>query len=361
MKSIPTIVLTGGPCAGKTSSLARIKSWLTEIGYAPIMVPEMATLLIEAGYGPTMPGFQRELFRLQHAIEARCESAAEHLQRAGKKPVVILDRALVDTKAYTELSAFADILATMGVQEARLLERYHAVVHLRTAAYGAERFYTLENNAARREGTLAEARIQDDATLHAWLPHPHLTIIDNRSDGFEGKLLRVQRAIAHALGIPEPLEIERKFLVDSTHLHSIPVPCTSIMITQTYLARGRASARVRKAVVHGYPLYTYTEKRDIRPGMRIEIERSISASEYEHCLLDQDSARTSIEKERRVFVWENQRYELDLFIAPKPGLVLLEAEVHDLQEALVLPSFIPILREVTTEETYSNARLALRT
>ncbi len=360
MKRTPTIVLTGGPCAGKTSSLTRIKSWLTEMGFAPLIAPEMATMLIETGYGPTMPGFQSELFRLQHALEARCQSAATHLKASGKKPIVVLDRALIDTKAYTESAAFSDILATMGVQEARLLERYDAVLHLRTVAYGAEHFYTLENNAARREGTLAEARAQDDATLQAWLPHPHLTIIDNRADGLEGKLLRVRRAIAHALGIPEPLEIERKFLVDGAKLKELPVPYTSIAITQTYLARGRASARVRKAVVHGNPLYTYTEKRDVRPGVRIEIERSITAVEYAHCLLDRDPTRVSIEKERRVFIWENQRYELDLFITPQQGLVLLEAEVHDLEEQLLLPPFMPLLREVTDDDAYSNARLALR-
>ncbi len=340
MNRTPMIVLTGGPCAGKTSSLARIESWLTEIGFSPIMAPEMATMLIETGYGPTMPGFQGELFRLQEALELRCVSAAIHLKAAGKKPIIVLDRALMDTKAYTEAGAFLDILATIGTHEARLFQRYDAVLHLRT--------------------TVAEARAQDDATLHAWLPHPHLSIIDNRADGFEGKLLRVQRAIAHALGIPEPLEIERKFLVDGAHLRELPVPYTSIMITQTYLARGHASARVRKAVVHGNPLYTYTEKRDVRPGVRLEIERSITAAEYARHLLDQDPARVSIEKERRVFVWENQRYELDLFITPRRGLVLLEAEVHDLAEQLVLPPFIPIVREVTAEDTYSNARLALR-
>lgn len=360
MEHIPAIVLTGGPCAGKTSSLSRIKLWLTELGFTPIMAPEMATMLIQTGYAPTMPGFQSELFQLQHALEARCFSVAQRLKDAALKPVVILDRALVDTKAYTEPHEYAHILAHMGTREVQLLERYRGVIHLRTAAYGAEQFYTLENNAARREGTLLQARTQDDATLQAWLTHPHLTIIDNRADDFEGKILRVQRAIAHILGIPEPLEIERKFLVSAMDPEQMPVPHTRMHIIQTYLAHNGMSARVRKTSIHGNAIFTYTEKRDVRPGVRIEMERSISEREYAHYLLSRDPARISIEKERYVFVWEHQRFELDQFLAPTRGLTLLEAEVHDVNENIALPPFVPVVREVTEDAQYTNAQLALR-
>ena len=44
-----TIVLTGGPCAGKTSALARIVQVFTNRGIAVYTLPEAATLFNQAG------------------------------------------------------------------------------------------------------------------------------------------------------------------------------------------------------------------------------------------------------------------------------------------------------------------------
>jgi hypothetical protein len=53
-------------------------------------------------------------------------------------------------------------------------QRYTAVLHLVTAANGAEPFYTLENNETRLESA-EEARRLDDRVLRAWVGHPRLT------------------------------------------------------------------------------------------------------------------------------------------------------------------------------------------
>lgn len=49
---IGKIVLTGGPCAGKTTALARIEEELTEKGYRVFIVSESATELIKGGIKP---------------------------------------------------------------------------------------------------------------------------------------------------------------------------------------------------------------------------------------------------------------------------------------------------------------------
>ena len=46
------IVLTGGPCAGKTTALARIEQDLSEKGYHVFVVGESATELIKGGIKP---------------------------------------------------------------------------------------------------------------------------------------------------------------------------------------------------------------------------------------------------------------------------------------------------------------------
>ena len=48
-----------------------------------------------------------------------------------------------------------------------------------TAAMGAEKFYTTENNAVRTESA-AEACKIDLLLRTAWMGHPHLYVVDNR-------------------------------------------------------------------------------------------------------------------------------------------------------------------------------------
>jgi hypothetical protein len=51
-------------------------------------------------------------------------------------------------------------------------KRYDVVLHLVTAADGAEKFYTLENNAARYED-VPTAKLVDGNLIKAWSGHPH--------------------------------------------------------------------------------------------------------------------------------------------------------------------------------------------
>lgn len=358
-----SIVLTGGPCAGKTTALSMLSQWLAKRGYTPVIVPETATLLMQGGLNPRDPSvspfdFQHRITTFQTMMETHFRDIAESYP-AERNAVLLFDRGLMDAKAYVEPEVFEEVLYATGWREALILERYDAVLHLRTAALGASAFYTLANNAARRE-SLEEAAAADERTLAAWLGHKRLRIIPNEpGKTFEDKMTSVKKHIAHALGIPEPLEIERKFLVDRHRLDDIPVPYRRLRITQTYLEAPKgAEVRVRATEFEGVATYTHTTKRFIRPGVRIEEECRISLREYTQLLHTKDPARGPILKDRLVFEWKNQYFELDLFTDRKDRLALLEVELTDLQDTLVLPPFIPIIREVTDDQAYSNARLA---
>ena len=80
-------------------------------------------------------------------------------------------------------------------------ERYDCVVHLVTAANGADTFYTLEGHAARSE-TAAYARELDEKIMSNWVGHPHFHVIDNSCDGgFNGKIRRVMSTICQFVGL----------------------------------------------------------------------------------------------------------------------------------------------------------------
>ena len=59
---IEKIVITGGPCAGKSTALSRIQSELEQLGWKVLFVAETATELITGGVTPINDkNFQKHL------------------------------------------------------------------------------------------------------------------------------------------------------------------------------------------------------------------------------------------------------------------------------------------------------------
>ena len=188
MKQITKVVVTGGPCAGKTTAMSWIQNHFTRMGYKVLFVPETATELIGGGVAPWTCGtnldYQKCQVRLQLTKEELFEQAASTMPE--EKILIICDRGVMDNKAYMTEEEFAEIMKAEGKNLVELRDQYDAVFHLVTAAKGAEEFYTMENNAARYE-SIEEARALDDRLIAAWTGHPHLRVIDNSGD-FDVKL-----------------------------------------------------------------------------------------------------------------------------------------------------------------------------
>ena len=212
--SITKIVITGGPCAGKSTAMSWIQNAFTEMGYKVIFVPETATELITGGVTPWECGTNLEYQLCQMQLQIEKERIFEQGTKTmhTDKVLLVCDRGSLDNKAYMTNEEFASALQQLQCNEVNLREDYDAVFHLVTAAKGAQEFYTLANNQARTE-TAEQAAAMDDKLIAAWTGHPHLRIIDNSTD-FEAKMKRLIAEIAAFLGEPEPYEIERKFLIE---------------------------------------------------------------------------------------------------------------------------------------------------
>lgn len=357
--SIHRFVLTGGPCAGKTTALAYLRQKLEELGYYVITVPEAATILINAGVSPkaiNVSLFQKLVIEEIIALERAAAETARYLRR---NAVILCDRGIPDAGGYIDNEEFEAVLASLNTS--LVLERdarYDAVFHLRTAALGAEAFYTLENNSARME-TPEEARRVDERTLSAWVGHPHLRVVPNDGASFSDKLKRLYQEVCAALGVPVPLEIERKFLIEPFSARDHLEAFQTIDIEQRYLASDdpAAEVRVRKRGRDGSFVFYRTTKKKVAHGVRMEIERIIGEEEYLENLVFADPERIPIRKERTCFVHRNQYFEYDRFLSP-PGLHLLEIELTEQNRKVDLPAFIRVIKEVTDDPTYSNAELA---
>lgn len=354
------VVLTGGPCAGKTTALSQLNDWLSQAGRKVFIAHEVATRLIEAGFNKRSPSFQPAILRQQLAFEDLCLEEADSLEQPS---VILCDRGALDVLAYCDWEEFVEMMTLLGNNLSTIMHRYSGVIHMVTAANGAEEFYTTENNQARDESP-ETARKLDQKTQNAWVGHPHLIVIGNENKDFQTKLLRTRQALARVLGIPEPIEIERKYLLASVEWNALPSHTSKVSISQTYLRPTNVALdrRVRKRSIDGIACYFFTEKRDLRPKVRVEQERQIDAREYLTLLEEADPKRSKIIKTRHCFVWENQYFELDVFQQPANlfGKIILEIELSSEQTEVSLPPFVKVEKEVTDDPSFRNRNLALR-
>lgn len=196
---ITKIVITGGPCAGKSTALGYIKNEFSRLGYGVLIIAETATEIINGGITPrscrSADDYQSLLLHLQLEKEKIYEQAAKNMDC--EKMLIICDRGSLDGKAYMDNESFSSLLAALNITEAQLRDSYDAVFHLVTAAKGARANYTTANNTARTE-TVEQAAELDDKVIQAWKGHPYFRIIDNSTD-FEQKLQRLVKEIADFL------------------------------------------------------------------------------------------------------------------------------------------------------------------
>ncbi len=188
---IKRIVVTGGPCGGKSTALSYIKRTAEAEGFRVLTVGETATELISGGVAPwtckTNAAYQGFQIALQIYKEDIFLAAADGMD--AEKLLLVCDRGLLDNRAYMTEEEFFVCLSARGDALADYVSRYDAVFHLVTAANGAESFYSTANNAARTE-TPEEARLVDERLLVAWSEHPRLYVFDNRGS-FSDKMERL--------------------------------------------------------------------------------------------------------------------------------------------------------------------------
>lgn len=363
------LCLTGGPGAGKTEICNFLSQILEDRGFYIFFVSESASELILNGIRPSshisLVEFQNFVLDKQLSKEKLYEELVKYYPE--DKILIFYDRGIMDACAYVDKNIFEDMLKKRGLTFADAYAHYDAVLHLVTAADGAEEFYQwndptkeeVGNNAARSESP-EEARIKDKKTLEAWIGHPHLRVFDN-STNFEGKVKRVVEEVFALLGEPVPKEVERKFLIKKPTLEQLEaLGCLSkTNIIQTYLKSddNKTERRVRQRGTKqdGFNFY-YTEKVDIGAGERLEQENKITPSEYISYLAEADTSLHQISKIRRCFIYDKKYYEMDIYPF-SDEYAILEIELNDINEEINLPP-LTIIKEVTNDEAFKNYSLA---
>lgn len=358
--NINMIVITGGPCAGKSTALSWIQNEFTQKGYHVIFINEAATELINNGISfntcKDKVVFQEALMKMQREREEIYLNAATKMPY--EKILIVCDRGILDSKAFLSELEFQYLMKELKVNEIELRDNYDAVFHLVSAAKGAEKFYTLENNKARSEG-IEEARCVDNKLIAAWTGHPHFRIIDNSTD-FNEKMKRLIAEISAFLGEPEPFEIERKYLIEYPNVKQLEglSNCEKVEVIQTYLiSEDDSETRIRQRGKDGNYIYYKTIKKKISDIKRLEIEKRLTKEEYLNLLMNADPSYRQIRKTRYCLTYDKLYYEIDIFPFWKDKAIM-EIELKNEDEEIEIPPFINVIKEVTDDDTYKNKSLA---
>ncbi len=360
MRKIRKIVITGGPCAGKSTAMSWIRNAFSQRGYTVLIVPETATELITGGVAPwtcsSNVEYQTVQVDLQLSKERLFQKAAETMP--GEKILIVCDRGVMDNRAYMTAEEFAQVQSRLHGDEISWRDSYDAIFHLVTAASGAESFYSNANNSARYE-SVEEAIALDERLIASWTGHRHLRVIDN-STAFEEKMRRLESEIASFLGEEHPYEMERKFLIefpDTDWLENNPL-CRKIDIDQTYLKSDNGEEiRVRRRGENGNYIYYETHKRVLDGLKRLSTETPLSKSEYRRLLKNADPERNTIRKKRYCLTYDRQYFEIDIYPFWDKQAIL-EIELREEDEEIRFPEKIRVIREVTGDPAFKNAALA---
>lgn len=174
------VVLTGGPCAGKSTAVDLLHEKL-EPSFKVYVVPEMATMTIMGGFSMHVrenPEVHLKIFNQFLQTQTALEDHFVNLARLDQKDlqkdaIVLMDRALLDNFAYAPTEVKRMWMKQYGKNMDQIRDsRYDMVLHMLTTAVGAEEYYTTSNNKARTEG-IEVARQLDYNIRQAWNGHHH--------------------------------------------------------------------------------------------------------------------------------------------------------------------------------------------
>lgn len=376
-RRIHKLVLTGGPCGGKTTGQARLATFFENLGWKVFRVPETATVLMSGGISfgelnqEQVLDFQEHLIATMMALEDTYFSMAE---KCDQNVLIIADRGTMDASAFIDRESWEKILNKLGLEDIEISDnRYNHVVHMQSAAIGAEKFYTTEDHAARFEG-LELARERDRRAMEAWRDHPYVDIIDNRAD-FDTKINKLIDLVVRRIGINVGDRFKAnsrkvKFVVSSLPSdEAFPIKFTDFQVVHHYLhsATKGFQTRLRKRVRNGRGTFTFTVRKPELQGQTVEVKQPISQRDYLNLLAHRDDTHLPIFKTRRCFLYQNQQYQLDIYRSPChsrcKGLILLETFTTLADEELLasLPPFLRVKRAVTGDPAFSMYNLSIRT
>lgn len=369
--------------------MAFISERLKERGFAVFLVPEVAKMTFHAGVKILQNDYSKENFarlivnratpaeyfqrvfvereQIEMSLTAiKLEDYFTNLAERDSRPSVILcDRGLMDGKAYAEPEIWQMILDETGWNEPSLREkRYDGVLHLVTAADGAEESY---NNEKQANSVDANVALWIDHNIRkAWNGHPIFRIIGNDESRFEGKIMNAWCHISTMIGLPATKGYYRKFIIEPINCFPEEMNKVVFKVEENYLRSQDPHKEIRltKSGNHGSYTYTYSMRFDESDycQQRRQITRNITGSEY---MKEKNSKKIykSVQIEKTCFVFMQRAFTVERYLQSKENLTLLRTAVPEKGSFKIekeIPEFIKVVREITNLKEFSTLNIARR-
>lgn len=167
------IVFTGGPSAGKTKVIENLRNYYNRLGYNVFVISETSTELIKVGFkwwdnSIETNIYQRLIFKYQLDKENNIIKAIENSNI--KNVIILLDRGLMDGKAYMDSNDFISMVSGYGFLEKNIYSRYDAVFYLESVSIEFPELFSNENNEARKSN-VEQAKVFDRKVKQIWEKH----------------------------------------------------------------------------------------------------------------------------------------------------------------------------------------------
>ena len=207
--------------------------------------------------------------RLQVSLEDNFLEIAQMV--TDKSVVLLIDRGLLDGSAYVDQETWDSLMDDMGTNPVRLRDdRYDAVLHMVTAADGAEQFYASLSNEARYEST-GEAIEKDKKLRQAYMSHAKYSMIRNTYKDFNSKINAAKTEVQKFLDMKIGADFQSKFLLKK-HVNStcnIPLQISKKQhvdestVIETFINYKTSEGRVLESSIEkkgANKAFTYTHK-----------------------------------------------------------------------------------------------------
>ena len=192
--------------------------------------------------------------------------------------------------------------------------------------------------------------------VRGWIGHPHFRVIAGESLAEMHECFC--RELDAAIG---STETERKYLIAYPNVDALLSSpyCSAAHLVQTYLlSEPHVTERVRKRISGESTVYTHTIKMRRTAETAEEREEEIGEAAYLSLLRRADLSRKPIEKTRMFFLDGGKYYEIDLYPFWNDRAILELETAEEVGEGVKVPECLHLIRDVTDDVRYKNARLA---
>ena len=201
---IKNIIITGGPCAGKTSAVSHLER---VFGGGIMTVPDVARHIQQAFPRPEMQAdvgtklaVMRHLRTAAARIQEELETAYVTVGRKLSVKVIVYDGGVLDGAAYWP-EGTGNFLSEMKLRKDEVCGQYRAIIHLQSLAVSQPEIYQKLRREHRHAPT-SEAQLADQIIRQVWSSHTnhHLITTESTEPDVQQKVVELVQLLVPELG-----------------------------------------------------------------------------------------------------------------------------------------------------------------